>query len=459
MITKNMNALDGLCNGTIGTLMKIVNDNEASSDKPAVLRLWLDFGDKEVGKKQRDIDRSLYDTDHIPEMNSDWTPIGYTCSTLFNSKSRYRIQRIQFQLIECEAMTIHKSQGQTYESIAVYLKSSTKTRLKRSLLYVALSRCVNIDGLYIYGVTSLLGKIKSEQELNDLAAMRSREDTNVEMRRMRRDAQEVELFPFMQPQYETSNCVTVMFHNVCNIGKYFSKLRSIENDIGFKHADVIFLVECHTVIENQRYCKYNDDYMFLPAKENLTHSSSINSSHGQICLVKRSLSDKVDFTFIARNEDRFSKNVNGEYSRVHKIELALYSLNYSRKNIYLLFAYMHPTSLQNYNAKIIKSFLDSNLPEPYNQYRHRLYVFGDFNFDCHKHQRGILPTMFRDLGLHSTLSEHTRTFRQKDTEAEKSISQIDWVYTNRQLNMQDTYVYPTWYSDHASLFTKIKLKK
>lgn len=233
-------------------------------------------------------------TGYIKDISKDWTPIGYTSATLFTSKSRYRIQRIQFQLIECEAMTIHKSQGQTYETIAVYLKSSTQTRMKRSLLYVALSRCVSIDGLYLYGARSILGQRKTQQELNELADRRSNEDTHVEMCRMREEAQELELYPFMQAGYDTSSSVTVMFQNVCNIGKYFSKLRSIDNDIGFQHADIIFLVECHTVIENLRNCKYNDDYMFVPSKEHLTYSSSINSSHGQICLVKRSLSHKVN---------------------------------------------------------------------------------------------------------------------------------------------------------------------
>lgn len=120
---------------------------------------------------------------------------------------------------------------------------------------------------------------------------------------------------------------------------------------------------------------------------------------------------------------------------------------------------MHPSSRQDDNARLLKSFLDSNLPEPYNKSQHRVYIFGDFNFDCYMHQSGLLPKRLAQLGLHPTINEHVRTFRPRDTEANKSISQIDWVVTNRKPNMHETYVYPTWYSDHAALFTEIKLRK
>ena len=69
MITKNMDASDGLCNGTIGTLMKIINDYEPSSEKPGVLRLWFDFIDKEIGRKQRERNSSLYHTDNADRVN------------------------------------------------------------------------------------------------------------------------------------------------------------------------------------------------------------------------------------------------------------------------------------------------------------------------------------------------------------------------------------------------------
>lgn len=44
------------------------------------------------------------------------------------------------------AMTIHKSQGQTYESVALDLTTAT---FAPGQLYVALSRCTNLEGLYL----------------------------------------------------------------------------------------------------------------------------------------------------------------------------------------------------------------------------------------------------------------------------------------------------------------------
>lgn len=170
------------------------------------------------------------------------------------------------------------------------------------------------------------------------------------------------------------------------------------------------------------------------------------------------LSKQVRFTFIGRNADRFEKTVNGGYTKENKIEMALYCMTYGRKAIHLLFVYMHPSSLQTDNGNLLKSFLDEHLPGG-SISTNRLYIIGDFNFDCHSHPMGHLPTRLRDLGLHSTMQEHRRTLRQKDNQVEGSISQIDWVFTNREPAMQNTYVYPTWYSDHAALFTEIILRK
>ena len=99
MVTKNIDTSDGLCNGTVGTLMKIVNQSELSIDepRPTVLRLWFDFTDQDIGAKQRAKEQSLYNKDGIEATNSHWTPICYTASTIFSSKNRYRIQRYELE--------------------------------------------------------------------------------------------------------------------------------------------------------------------------------------------------------------------------------------------------------------------------------------------------------------------------------------------------------------------------
>ena len=63
-------------------------------------------------------------------------------------QSVWSVRRIQFPLVECEALTIHKSQGQTYQCIAVDI---TQPALTRALRYVALSCVTKLNSLYIIG--------------------------------------------------------------------------------------------------------------------------------------------------------------------------------------------------------------------------------------------------------------------------------------------------------------------
>lgn len=56
---------------------------------------------------------------------------------------------MQFPVVPCEALTIHKSQGQTYDKVCIDLSRSKN--LSKQLLYVALSRVTKLSGLYILG--------------------------------------------------------------------------------------------------------------------------------------------------------------------------------------------------------------------------------------------------------------------------------------------------------------------
>lgn len=58
-----------------------------------------------------------------------------------------QVYRKQFPLSPAEALTIHKSQGSTYESVCV----NVKKHLTRQLLYVALSRVTSLSKLFIIG--------------------------------------------------------------------------------------------------------------------------------------------------------------------------------------------------------------------------------------------------------------------------------------------------------------------
>jgi len=106
----NIDVLDGLVNGAIGTLCYVEQDVEAH-----VERLWLIFGDTRIGRLLRVRCRA-----HVianSDLNENWIPIGSrTSSTQLKSKI-ITCTRTQFPLVEACAIAILKLQGSTYNTI------------------------------------------------------------------------------------------------------------------------------------------------------------------------------------------------------------------------------------------------------------------------------------------------------------------------------------------------------
>lgn len=139
MIRTNIDVIDGLVNGAIGNLRYIERDVETQSVK----RLWLSFGKSKIGCLLRTKAEA-----HIhanPDIGRSWVPIAQrTCNVQTTSKI-ITCKRTQFPIVEACAITIHKSQGGTYDTI-VYEYSKTH---EQQLVYVALSRATSLNGLYL----------------------------------------------------------------------------------------------------------------------------------------------------------------------------------------------------------------------------------------------------------------------------------------------------------------------
>lgn len=141
MVTVNISVADGIFNGAVGTLM-LVETGEGAAD---VVRVWLLFDNPTVGQQTRQTYKDYAAEQHI---NPTWTPIDHTSKTIQLKKStRSLISRKQLPIVCAESMTIHKSQGGTYESVVVTLKKG----MSLNQLYVAFSRVTKLSGLYLKG--------------------------------------------------------------------------------------------------------------------------------------------------------------------------------------------------------------------------------------------------------------------------------------------------------------------
>lgn len=138
IVTTNLDVTDGLANGAVGTLVHI-EQNEQNE----ITRVWLVFPDKRTGTVARKKAAGF-----ITEHNIDKRAVPITRRTTsihLNNNKTIVGKRNHFPMIPGCAMTIHKSQGGTYDEI-VYEYSKTHSI---QLLYVALSRVTSIEGLFI----------------------------------------------------------------------------------------------------------------------------------------------------------------------------------------------------------------------------------------------------------------------------------------------------------------------
>nr|XP_050022670.1 uncharacterized protein LOC126516594 [Dermacentor andersoni] len=165
MITLNVDVSDGLVNGSVGTLKFIENDTHG---KP--LRIWLQFG--ELGSKLAIGTVAAAKSHHLRKLNRNiqpnWIPIERrTVTCVIDKKTKVSVRRCQLPVVQASAITIHKSQGGTYDEVVYsYAKNHPQ-----KLVYVALSRATDINGLYLTNVdndfTFYHGKANPDRKLAD----------------------------------------------------------------------------------------------------------------------------------------------------------------------------------------------------------------------------------------------------------------------------------------------------
>ncbi|CAF0837309.1 unnamed protein product [Brachionus calyciflorus] len=386
MITNNILQRDGLVNGAIGILrLLVLCENNIEKEKPNINRLYLEFDEEINGQRTR------CDTRTRDKMANDgvtsplWTLMEYEeqdVDPVRRSRLVFEIRRKQFPLVECEAMTIHKSQGQTYQIVCVCLSSSQP--LTRALLYVALSRVTRLQGLYLYGDTSIIrasaGRLSVDERMARIRENRRTNLVRVEMRRLRNE--------------------------------------QLLRDFGYQCADMIFLVECH----NNPVYRQQADEILNQTHTGIHYSSSIqpDASNGQITFVRNQHGHMTRTIFVGNNSDH---NENQYRSKSRMVELSLLryemrALNY----LYICSIYKHNDMSNRDFFQQLQNFLQRNIENYPNNPNISVLLLGDFNIDFNErddHLRRLQtePTVFRRLFI------NTQTFQMG--------SQIDWAFVNR----------------------------
>jgi hypothetical protein len=138
MITTNIDVVDGLANGAIGTLKCI----ELDEDDTTVKHLWLDFNNDKIGRLMK-LKCLPYVVSN--KLNRRWVPIAKRSSSITFKSRMLKCKRIQFPLVEACALTIHKSQGGTFTEVVYDYEKSHE----QQLVYVALSRVTSLNGLHL----------------------------------------------------------------------------------------------------------------------------------------------------------------------------------------------------------------------------------------------------------------------------------------------------------------------
>lgn len=108
-----------------------------------IMRLWIKFENAQIGIiARKEVEPMIRTRPDI--LQSDWTPIVKRSANI-DLGNRIKCKRIQFPVVPANALTIHKSQGGTFDKIVYdYDKSQDQ-----QMVYVGLSRVKSLQGLFL----------------------------------------------------------------------------------------------------------------------------------------------------------------------------------------------------------------------------------------------------------------------------------------------------------------------
>lgn len=223
MIIKNIDVSDGLANGNIGILRDITFTKDLDDNNiPSIL--WIEFVKANIGQKHL----NKWQTREKEKNLENWVPLEKMKVLLSDPGEKGDVTREQFFVVPAEAITVHKSQGSTYDEICVDFSQGRKPVL--NMIYVAFSRVRSLNGLYIIGdVKALLSNLKSSKG-------------NAEIKRMREES-------FLETFSTDKGCaddVKIKYHNINHLK---NKIDIVKADQWYRLSDILILAETYSTAD------------------------------------------------------------------------------------------------------------------------------------------------------------------------------------------------------------------
>jgi Helicase len=305
--------------------------------------------------------------------------------------------REQYPVVVAEAITIHKSQGMSMKTVTVKLEPN----MHRSLLYVACSRAVSLDGLF------LIGEFKPPKAMKDNYAPK------LEMDRMRQNAM---LKPKFASLKEKNN-------NVLKICSY--NIQSLRKHHGTVNADKVFTT-CDLLLLQETWVLANEMFQISNMNEIQRNKfSSRPSAKGTIIYGKSNLNVCSQ---ISAFEDAFGDQ---------HIEMTFCSF----RNLKIVNIYVNPKSSLQYLQRVLNIKKDAFENE-------NVLLCGDFNVNFFK-DSSIECYLESKFGL-KLLSP-----REFTTDAR---SMIDAVFGKLEEYEVTATIYESYASFHKPILIKVKEK-
>ena len=375
MLTVNIDTEDHLINGSLGTIEHI--DTRACN--PLQWIIYIHFDDEVAGNRRKS-NRAV---------NPDWVPIVADVKSFsMNRNGNVNCQRKQFPGILAHAITVHKSQGSTYEYMIGCMDDSRMWK-NPGMTYTMLSRAQN----------------RSRIKLNNFASdkIKHYEEALKEINRMREE------------------CPLVLKHKLTEMSSpviMLLNIRSWNKHIGHLTNDPIYLNSCSIICLTETKLTNNCINRISNIDENWKDAHYATSHGLAICYEQ----NKV---LLIR-----------ELPTTSVIEIAASVFQIEDEQFILILVYRTPGS----NATYFLQQLSEQVCR-FQQFNLRTIIVGDFNLDLHVNRNLTLINNFkREFAM-----------EQKSQFATHNDGGILDLIFDTSLNQNTVHWQPTAFSDHYIL--------